>query len=125
MNVFLYITSYFIIFFSFQCTYNKMSDIDSEAVAVIVWENELPENFDFEYDMEKIINKYCSEMNEKYTLSGRYTSKQGHQKKLVLINDIICLSVQRNHVIIDIPTDFLDVKILINIIDRKYGEICK
>ena len=100
-----------------------MLGIDCEAVAVVVWENEFPDDFDFDDDLEEILNEFCSEMNEKYSLSGRYTSREGHHQKIILTNDMLCLSVQRNNVILDIPTDFLDIHILINIIDRKYGDI--
>ena len=77
----------------------------------------------FEDDLKELLNEFCSEMNEGYSLSGRYTSVGGHHRKMILVNDLLCLSVQRNNVILDIPTDFLDIEILMNIIDRRYGEI--
>ena len=100
-----------------------MSNREIEPIAMVRWENDIPNDFPFKNDMEGIVNEFCSEMDESFMMFGKYAALQGHYVKLVLNNGIVCLSVKRNNVILDIPTDFLDIKVLIDIMDRKYGEI--
>ena len=100
-----------------------MSNREIETIAIVRWENDFPNDFPFEDDMEGIVNEFCSEMDENFMMFGKYTALEGHYVKLVLNNGIVCLSVQRNNVVLDIPTDFLDIKVLIDIMDRKYDEI--
>ena len=100
-----------------------MSSTDNESIAIVRWENDFPNDFPFEDDMKGIVNEFCSEMDENFMMFGKYSALQGHYIKLVQNNGIVCLSVQRNNIVLDIPTDFLDIKVLIDIMDRKYGEI--
>ena len=101
----------------------KMSNREIEPIAMVRWENDFPNDFQFKDDMKGIVNEFCSEMDEIFMMFGKYAAFQGHYVQLVLNNGIVCLSVKRNNVILDIPTDLLDIKVLIDIMDRKYGEI--
>ena len=100
-----------------------MSIREIESIAKVRWENDLPNDFSFKDDMKGIVNEFCSEMDENFMIFGKYSALQGHCIKLIQNNGIACLSVQRNNIVLDIPTDFLDIKVLIDIIDRKYVEI--
>ena len=100
-----------------------MSIREIESIAKVRWENDLPNDFSFKDDMKGIVNEFCSEMDENFMMFGKYAALQGHYVKLVLNSGLVCLSVQRNNVILDIPTDFLDIKVLIDIMDRNYGEV--
>ena len=92
-----------------------MSSKENESIAIVRWENDFPNDFPFEDDMKGIVNEFCSEMDENFMMFGKYSALQGHCIKLVQNNGIVCLSVQRNNVVLDIPTDFLDIKVLIDI----------
>ena len=97
-----------------------MSD---QQVVLVKWENNVPRDYEFEDDMEDVLNKFCKEMGENFTIIGKYSEHCSDDIRVVQRNSLMFLEVTKCKTIFYIPTECLDMKELINIIDRVYGEL--
>ena len=97
--------------------------MDEQQTVLVEWENDVPFNYDHEDDLEYILNKFCKEMEESFKVLGMYSKDTNDRIRMVQKNAIMFLEVKKSQTILYIPTDCLDMRVLINIIDRKYGEL--
>ena len=94
-----------------------------QQVVLVQWENDVPIDYEFEDDMEYTVNKFCKEMCESFSIIGKYIEHCRENIRVVQRYSLMFLEVTKCKTIFYIPTECLDIKILINIIDRKYGEL--
>ena len=94
-----------------------------QQVVLVRWENNVPIDYEFENDMEYVLNKFCNEMCENFTIIGKYSEHCSDNIRVVQKDSVMFLEVTKCKTIFFIPIECLDVKELINIIDREYGEL--
>ena len=94
-----------------------------QQVVLVQWENNVPIDYEFEEDMEYVLNKFCKEMCENFSIIGKYSEHYSDNIRVVQRNSLMFLEVTKCKTIFYIPTECLDIKELMNIIDREYGEL--
>ena len=79
------------------------------------WKNGKPANFQYLTTTTEILDKYTSEMDEDFTVFAQYTEKDGENEALVQLGTHIFLAVRRNNLILFLPDETLDIKVLIKL----------
>ena len=97
--------------------------MDKQQMVLVEWENEVPFHYNYDEDLEYILNKFCDEMEESFKVIGRYSKNTSEGIRMVQKNAHMFLEVKKSQTILYIPTECLDMTVLIDIIDRKYGEL--
>ena len=85
----------------------------------IKWEGTKPEHFDYLTTANEILEKYTNEMKEDFMVYGRYTKNNDVRETLVEKNQHIFLAVQQKNLILLLPDETLDIRVLISLWDSK------
>ena len=97
--------------------------MDERQTVLVEWENDIPFNYEYEDDLEYILNTFCKEMEDSFKVIGRYSEDTHDSIRMVQKNSLMFLEVTKSKTILYVPTECLDMTVLINIINRKYGEL--
>ena len=79
------------------------------------WEHSKPENFQYWATTTEILDEYTSEMDEDFIVFAKYTEKDGENEALVQLGTHIYLAVRKNNLILFLPDETLDIKVLIKL----------
>ena len=89
------------------------------ATIYTTWEGTKPEKFEYLITANEILEKYTNEMEEDFMVFGRYTENHDFRETVVKKDQHIFLAVQQNNLILFLPDETLDIRVLISLWDRK------
>ena len=88
-----------------------------EFRVTVKWQSDKPDTFNYLPTVNEILDKYTCEMDEDFTVLAKYTENDDEKETVVRLRNHIFLAVQSNNLILFLPDETLDIKVLISLWD--------